>query len=73
MDAFANNIVNNRWVRIYFEDQKKENLDSVLLNPSNPNLRVERGIDFNDYVFDIRGEGVAFYINGLEPMGCTRQ
>lgn len=73
MDAFANNKVNNRWVRIYFEDQTKANLDAALANLSNTALRVERGIDFNDYVFDIRGEGVAFYVNGLEPMGCTRQ
>jgi hypothetical protein len=73
MDSFAQNTANNRWVRTYFEDQRRDNLDAVLANLSNMNLRVERGIDFNDYVFDIRGEGVAFYVNGLEPMGCTRQ
>ncbi|MBM3382415.1 MAG: hypothetical protein FJY29_08240 [Betaproteobacteria bacterium] len=73
MDSFARNIANNRWVRIYFEDQTRANLDAVMANLSNTALRVERGIDFNDYVFDIRGEGVAFYIDGLEPMGCTRQ
>lgn len=72
MDAFAKNLATNRWVRIYFEDQKKENLDAVLANRTNLSLREERGIDFNDYVFDIRGEGVSFYLNGLEPMGCTR-
>ena len=72
MDAYAKGIVNNRWVRIYFEDQTKANLDAVMANLNNASLRVERGIDFNDYVFDIRGEGVAFYVNGLEPMNCTR-
>jgi len=70
MDSFANGVLNNRWVRVYFEDQKKENLDAAA---SNPALRVDRGIDFNDYVFDIRGQGVQFYIDGLEPAGCTRQ
>ena len=73
MDSFANSLPNNRWVRVYFEDQRKENLDAVLANPTNVALRVERGIDFNDYVFDIRGEGVEYYINGLEPMNCTRK
>lgn len=73
MDSFAGSLPNNRWVRIYFEDQRKENLDAVLANRDNMSLRVERGIDFNDYVFDIRGEGVKYYINGLEPMNCTRE
>jgi len=73
MDSYAGSQTNNRWVRVYFEDQNKENLDSVLANPTNLALRVERGIDFNDYVFDIRGEGVEYYINGLEPMNCTRK
>lgn len=70
MDSFANNTQNNRWVRIYFEDQSKANLDLIAADPSR---KVEAGIDFNDYVFDLRGEGVQFYVNGLEPMGCTRK
>jgi len=73
MDSYAGSQANNRWVRVYFEDQNRENLDSVLANPTNLALRVERGIDFNDYVFDIRGDGVEYYINGLEPMNCTRK
>lgn len=73
MDTYANSAPLSRWVRVYFEDQRRENLDIVSANVSNMALREERGIDFNDYVFDIRAQGVEYYIDGLEPMGCTRK
>ncbi|MFZ9521414.1 MAG: hypothetical protein ACO3A4_13150 [Silvanigrellaceae bacterium] len=73
MDAYSASAPLSRWVRVYFEDQKRENLDAVASNPTNLLLREQRGIDFNDYVFDVRAQGVEYYIDGLEPMGCTRK
>ncbi|NBW82289.1 hypothetical protein EBR21_11100 [bacterium] len=73
MDAYSASAPLSRWVRVYFEDQKRDNLDAVTANPSNTLLREQRGIDFNDYVFDVRAQGVEYYIDGLEPMGCTRK
>lgn len=73
MDAYSANTPQSRWVRVYFEDQSSENLDAVLANPTNAALREERAIDFNDYVFDVRAQGVEFYIAGLEPRNCTRK
>ncbi len=73
MDSFASSGPMSRWVRVYFEDQKRENLDAVSANLSNTALRESLGIDFNDYVFDIRAQGVEYYLDGLEPMGCTRK
>ncbi|NBX17107.1 MAG: hypothetical protein EBR09_07055 [Proteobacteria bacterium] len=73
MDLFAGSGSMSRWVRVYFEDQKRENLDAVSANLSNTSLRESLGIDFNDYVFDVRAQGVEYYIDGLEPMGCTRK
>ncbi|MEN9809282.1 MAG: hypothetical protein RLZZ488_849 [Pseudomonadota bacterium] len=73
MDAYSASAPLSRWVRVYFEDQRRENLDAVAANPSNFALREERGIDFNDYVFDVRAQGVEFYIDGLEPRECARK
>jgi hypothetical protein len=73
MDAFAASAPMSRWVRVYFEDQYRSNLDAVLAEPSNMTLRETRGIDFNDYVFDVIAQGVEYYIDGLEPMGCVRK
>jgi hypothetical protein len=73
MDLFAASGAMSRWVRVYFEDQKRENLDAVTANLSNTALRETLGIDFNDYVFDVRAQGVEYFIDGLEPMGCTRK
>lgn len=73
MDAFSSKAPLSRWVRVYFEDQKRSNLDEVAANPTNFALRESRGIDFNDYVFDVQAQGVEYFIDGLEPMGCTRK
>jgi hypothetical protein len=73
MDAYSASASLSRWVRVYFEDQRRDNLDAVAASPSNLLLREQRGIDFNDYVFDVRAQGVEYYIDGLEPMGCTRK
>lgn len=51
----------NRWLRIFFEDQPQTNLDYVRYNPS---AWRERGIDYNDYIFDVAGENVKFHIEG---------
>lgn len=51
----------NGWVRVFFEDQSPENLQAVRNNPS---LWSEKGIDFDDTVFDIKGENVNFAIEG---------
>jgi hypothetical protein len=60
----------NRWLRIFFEDQPKANLDAVRADPS---IWHERGIDFNDYIFDVKGENVLFYVEGSGPQGCGGQ
>lgn len=59
----------NRWLRIFFEDQPRENLEAVQQQPSTWHAR---GIDFNDFIFDARGEGVKFTIDG-SGISCDTQ
>ncbi len=51
----------NKWLRVFFEDQPRENLDKVVAG-SGQWKRL--GIDFNDYVFDVKGINVQFDIQG---------
>jgi hypothetical protein len=57
-------------LRVFFEDQPKANLDAVRAQPS---IWQEKGIDFNDYIFDVKGENVLFYVEGSGPQGCGGQ
>jgi hypothetical protein len=51
----------NKWLRVFFEDQPRENLDRTIASPG----QWQRfGIDFNDYVFDVKGVNVNFDIAG---------
>ena len=60
----------NRWLRLFFEDQPKENVDAVRRAPGTWH---EKGVDFNDYTFDVKGENVLFYVEGAGPQGCGDQ
>lgn len=51
----------NKWLRVFFEDQPRENLDRTIAAPQ----QWQRlGVDFNDYVFDVKGLNVKFDIAG---------
>ncbi len=58
----------NRWMKIYFEDQLSAKLAEAKKNPNyNPDDKATKetiGVDFNDYVFDVKGEDVKFTIDG---------
>jgi hypothetical protein len=69
MEQFSN-AGKNRMLRVFFEDQPAENLDSATLNTA---LAEQNGIDFNDTTFDISGVGVRFYVSGVGPQGCFGQ
>ena len=60
----------NRMIRVFYEDQPKENLDQGIANAAR---RDELGIDFNDYTFDVIGKDVKFFIEGSGPQGCAGQ
>lgn len=51
----------NKWLRGFFEDQPRVNLDKVVQSPQDWK---RFGVDFNDFVFDVRGENVKFTIDG---------
>ncbi len=51
----------NKWLRIFFEDQPRGNLDKVVAAPAQWK---KYGVDFNDYVFDVKGRNVKFNIEG---------
>ena len=59
----------NRWIRTFFEDQSSSNLDAVRADNS---LWHDKGIDFNDYIFDIQAEGAKVEIEG-SGTGCAVQ
>ena len=51
----------NTWIRLWFEDQTPENYDLWLKDKK----KVEEfGVDYNDYVVDLKGENVAFTVEG---------
>jgi hypothetical protein len=60
----------NRIIRVFFEDQPRSSLDAVRANPT---LWEVKGIDYNDYTFDVAGENVRFYVEGTGPQGCAGQ
>jgi hypothetical protein len=51
----------NSWTRVWFEDQTEENYALWL---SDKTKWETNGVDFNDYVIDLKGEAVAFKIEG---------
>jgi hypothetical protein len=51
----------NRWYRAFFEDQSPE---KILQARSNPQNAKQLGVDYNDYVFDIKSEGIEVGISG---------
>lgn len=59
----------NRWIRTFFEDQSSTNLQAVRNDNS---LWHDKGIDFNDYIFDIQAEGAKVEIEG-SGAGCALQ
>lgn len=69
MEAFRNGGA-NRWMRVFFEDQPRENLEAVRRLPAQWE---GKGIDYNDTIFDVKGENVRFYVEGAGPQGCSGQ
>lgn len=61
MTDFRGPVGRNKWLRIFFEDQPRENLDRVVAAPAQWK---KYGIDFNDYVFDVKGRNVNFNVVG---------
>ena len=53
----------NTWIRIWFEDQTKENYD---LWKKDKTKWFDAGIDYNDYAIDLKGENVDFTIEGSD-------
>lgn len=60
-DTFVKAQTGNTWQRMWFEDQTENNY--TLWQADKTKWR-ERGIDFNDYVIDLKGENVAFTVDG---------
>ena len=60
-DTYVKAQVGNTWLRTWFEDQTEKNF--ALWGEDKAKWR-ERGIDFNDYVIDLKGENVAFTVEG---------
>jgi hypothetical protein len=56
----------NQWLRIFFEDQAADRIVGV----REGHLSAEgSGIDFNDYVFDIKGENISFVVQSANMTG----
>jgi hypothetical protein len=51
----------NTWIRLWFEDQTQENYDLWIKDKTNVKAS---GIDYNDYAVDLKGENVAFTVEG---------
>jgi hypothetical protein len=60
-DTYVKAQVGNTWLRMWFEDQTENNYS---LWQADKTKWQETGIDFNDYVFDLKGENVAFTVDG---------
>ncbi len=52
---------NNTWLRFHFEDQPMDKIDPNNLSEAE---RAQKGIDFNDYNFDIKAENVNIDVEG---------
>jgi hypothetical protein len=58
----------NRWLRVYFEDQSNENFSNFKKIAAPTDADSEKfGVDFNDYIVDLRGENVQFGVEGVLP------
>ena len=55
------------WLRVLFEDLGKDVLDQARAKPQEAN---QIGINYNDFIFDLKGSNVYFSIEGLES-GCN--
>lgn len=66
MTSFRGQEGRNKWLRGFFEDQPRVNLNRVRQSPSDWK---RYGVDFNDFVFDVQGENVKFMIDG-SGLGC---
>lgn len=61
MREFAGDSNRNKWIRGFFEDQPRANLEAVR---KHPDQWKQRGIDYNDFVFDVKGRNVNFFVEG---------
>lgn len=60
---------NNGWVRVFFEDQNDKNFAEAQSAPAE--RARELGLDFNDFIVDLKGENVKFKVEGSnETSGC---
>lgn len=60
-------IAGNRWLRVFFEDQSDTNLAAWEADAGNWQ---KYGVDFNDFVFDLKSEGVKFKVEGSTIDSC---
>jgi hypothetical protein len=58
----------NQWIRIFFEDQSDANVEQGM-KQTNPAQHEDFGLDFNDFIFDIRGENLKLGVEN-SPMKC---
>ena len=65
MDIFTAGGENN-WLRVFFEDLSLNDIDTAKKNPSKSS-----GVNFGDYIVDIKGEGVKFTIEG-SGLSCQK-
>ena len=62
MTAYAA-LKNTSWLRVFFEDLSKSSLETARKNPSAAD---SNGVNFNDYIFDIKGDDVKVGIEGTD-------
>lgn len=59
MTNWASARAGNRWVRVFFEDQSPSAIEQ---SRASQERQRALGVDYNDYVFDLRSEGISFVI-----------
>lgn len=59
----------SQWLRVYFDDQDDDRFDKWAADKSSWQAN---GIDFDDYIVDIKGEGVSFTVEG-SGVECAAQ
>jgi hypothetical protein len=73
MNAFRGDSKKNQWIRAFFEDKSEATIADAKAaingGPSGAAHAKSLGVDFNDYVFDIKSVNVKFTVEG-SGMGC---
>lgn len=61
MNAWKQRDPRNRWFRFFFEDQGATSISTARQQPARA---LELGVDYNDYVFDIRSQAIEIGVSG---------